>query len=68
MQKKVAWEWVFAHWHTPVWKPIPADVKSALGLDGRLGVYGGMLVSRAGSSGVSSFITRLNRIASGEAA
>jgi len=66
MSSTAAWGWIFAHWHTPVWKPIPQDVKDALGLDGRLGVYGGMLVSRAGASGMSEFVARLNRIAAGK--
>ena len=55
-----AWRYVTDNWNTPTWKEIREDIKTVLGLDSRVGMCNGMLVSRTGSRGMDEFIKRLN--------
>lgn len=55
-----AWQYIVSNWYTSHWIPVPDAVKSALGLDTRLGLYSGMLVSRAGAQGITEFVSRIN--------
>lgn len=60
MTQLQAWTYIVNNWHCPNWQPIPQDVSRVIGLDSRLGMTGGMLVTRNGAKGVISFVNQLN--------
>lgn len=60
MSQMDAWSKVIELWNTPVWTPLPSDVRESLHFDSRIGVCSGMLVSKAGASGIHEFIHRIN--------
>lgn len=44
------------------WVPIPEEIRKVLGLDSRLGVYGGVLCTRPAAQGAARLIAKLNAI------
>lgn len=59
-QRQNAWAFILGSWHTPEWKPIPQGTKNILGLHSSIGMYSGMLCTKASADGASDFIRRIN--------
>ena len=55
-----AWAWIVREWNTVAWKGIPDYVRIPLGLDSRLGMCHGSLVSQAGAKGINQFVNDMN--------
>ena len=55
-----AWQYINRNWFISQWQEIPANIKQVLGLDSRLGMLGGMLVTRKASEYANIFIRNLN--------
>jgi len=55
-----AWQYIVNNWYAPQWRPIPQEIQRVLGLDSRLGMCGGMLVTRNGSERINQFIRAMN--------
>ena len=60
VQRQNAWQFIMQSWHTPTWRAIPDNIRNVLSLPAMLGMYNGMLITRAGAEGVSLFIARMN--------
>ena len=55
-----AWKYIFAHWHSSVWIPIPDFVRAKIKFHPQLGMCGGNLVTKIGANGMQSYINRQN--------
>lgn len=56
-----AWQYIVNNWHSPDWQPIPQEVKQILHLDSRLGMSGGMSVTRNGADRIAQFVNDMNK-------
>ena len=61
MNNMQAWQWIIQNWNCKEWQRIPANVQTALNLDTRLGICGGMLITQSAAMGINLFIDRMNR-------
>lgn len=41
-----AWQWLKENWNNPNWTAIPCNVRQAIGIDSRVGIYSGVLVTK----------------------
>jgi hypothetical protein len=57
-----AYQWIFAHWYTDTWRPIPENIRVILGMNKLYGMYAGNIVSEAGANGCKVFCDKLNSI------
>jgi len=55
-----AWQYIINHWNCVNWQALPLQVTKALGLDSRLGICGGMLVTRIGNNGIVQTVKAMN--------
>lgn len=58
---QMAWDWIFDHWETPDWKPLPAWIRTIISIHSSIGMYGGMLVTAHSVRGIREFLERMNR-------
>jgi len=54
------WKKLTSAWHCNSWTSIPEEIQSVLKFDTRLGMFNGMLVTKAGASGIEEFVKRMN--------
>lgn len=54
------WRRLINLWHCSEWTNIPDEIQSVLHFDTRLGMFNGMLVTRAGAGGIQEFVKRMN--------
>lgn len=55
-----AWRWIVANWNCVAWRGIPDHVRLATGLDARLGMCHGCLVTQHAAKGMNEFVSRMN--------
>jgi hypothetical protein len=55
-----AWQWITSRWNCPSWIGIPDDKKKTIGLDPRVGMCHGSLVTQGAAKGMNEFINRMN--------
>jgi len=57
-----AWKRIFQLSSGNKWNRIPDDLKKIVGLDSRVGIFGGMLCTQNAANGTIRFLDRLNSI------
>jgi hypothetical protein len=57
-----AWKQIFSLSSGNKWNRIPDDLKKIVGLDSRVGIFGGMLCTQNAANGTIQFLNRLNAI------
>lgn len=55
-----AWKWITDHWGCASWMGIREDVRTAIGLDARVGMCHGQLVTQQAARGMQVFINNIN--------
>jgi len=56
-----AWNYIINNWYCYEWQAIPQTVQNVLNLDSRLGMCGGMLVTKKSAQGTLEFVQNMNR-------
>lgn len=55
-----AWQQIFSLSRGSQWQAIPENLKRFLGLDSRIGICGGLLITKHSAEYANAFITRVN--------